>query len=57
MLEFVLPVAIILFEPTKTTDNILDLRQRQRDNGKENKLYLEGEFHDPIAYSHPRCGP
>ena len=40
MFEFVLPVALILFGLTKTTDNVLALRQRQRDNGKEIKLFL-----------------
>ena len=39
-LEVVLLVALILFGLTKTTEIILDLRQRQRDNGKENKLFL-----------------
>ena len=40
MLEIVLLVASLLFGLTKTTENMLDLRQRQRDNGKENKLFL-----------------
>ena len=39
-LEIVLLVALILFGLTKTTDNVLAFRQRQRDEGKENKLFL-----------------
>ena len=40
MLEFVFPVAIILFGLTKTTEKMLDFRQHQRANGKETKLFL-----------------
>lgn len=39
-LEIVLLVALILFGLATTTDNILVLRQRQRDEGKKNTLFL-----------------
>ncbi len=40
MVELVLPVALILLGLTKATENVLEVRQRQRDEGKENKLFL-----------------
>ena len=39
-LEVVLMIALLLFGLTKTTDTILEIRQRQRDEGKENTLFL-----------------
>lgn len=40
MVELVLSVALILLGLTKATENVLEVRQRQRDEGKENKLFL-----------------
>jgi hypothetical protein len=40
VLEIVLPVALILFGLTKATEDVLAVRQRQRDEGEENNLFL-----------------
>ena len=41
-LEIILPVVLILilFGLTKSTENILDIRQHQRDQGNDTKTYL-----------------
>jgi len=32
--------AVILFGLTKSTEKVLDIRQHQRDQGKDTKIYL-----------------
>jgi hypothetical protein len=39
-LELALPIALILLGLTRSTENILDLRQHQRDQGNDTKTYL-----------------
>jgi hypothetical protein len=37
---YLLAASLILFGLTKSTEAILDLRQRRRDHGDDSKLYL-----------------
>lgn len=42
VLETILAIAfaLILFGLTKSTENVLNLRQRQRDRGEDTKIFL-----------------
>ena len=33
-------IALVLLGLTRTTESLLDLRQRERDRGKQTKIYL-----------------
>jgi hypothetical protein len=39
-LLFILPIAFILWALSKTTERVLDIRQSERDDGKDTSVYL-----------------